>query len=444
MDFVVNKIKKDIKDKHTSVNIDSYELFYTSHRIERISVSKKKLINLSIDCNKGMAFRCITAKGLGVINIEKIDDQTAHTFVHTIKSNSNYFVKDKRLMLSNNEEKQIEDIEENRRSSIEEKRIIALEIEDTCYKMDKRVVDLKNLTISSRQSLYNIYNSNGIDYISKHGLETVLVQILLNNDFAERDVVGMAWINNLQNFNIDLFIGNVIKQGVDLLGAKKVEIGRYNVVFDAQTSSKIWKEFVPFFYANHDSASPNKLNTLIASENLSISDYATYKGSYTNFLFDSEGVLVSDVELITNGILRNYLHNQSTAEKFRTCSTGNGFRESYLDNYTIKSKNFFITNSDNSKNKNMLERLENGILITEINNAIAKRADVNGTILLVCSGHLIKNAQKVSPCQHVCIALNIHDFLTNIADLGDDHFIRYSPSGTIICPSLLIRDVLVR
>lgn len=442
MDSVV-KIKNDIKDRYKSINIDGYELLYTSNRVERVGIGNNKLINLSIDCNKGLAYRCITEEGLGEIYVEKIDSQTIDDIFKHVMDNSKFFARNKRLVLSNNIDKNIADIKEFKASSVEEKKKLALAIEDACYNFDKRVVDIKNITLSSRQSYLNICNSNGVDYISEHGLETVLIQLLLKDECTGRDVVGMTWVDNLRNLNVRSFIGETIERGISLLGAEKIEIGEYNVVFDAVTSTKIWKEFMPHFYANHESANANRLNTRIANSILNITDYANFKKSYTNFLFDSEGVLVLDVEVVKNGILQNYLHNQVTADKFGTSSTGNGFKDSYADNDKIKSKNLLISNS-NSGTTNLLETLGDGILITEINNAISKRVDENGTILLVCSGHLIKNSQKVLPCQHICISMNLNDFLNKIVDLGEDYYIRYSPDGTIIAPSVLIENVLVR
>lgn len=441
MDSLV-KIKNDIKDRYKSINIDGYELLYTSNRVERIGIGNNKLINLSIDCNKGIAYRCITEEGLGEIFAEKIDSQTADNFFRYIITSSKFFARNKSLVLSDNTDKTIVDIKEFKVSNVEEKKKLALEIEDTCYNFDKRVVGIKNITLSSRQSYLNICNSNGVDYISEHGLETVLIQLLLKDNCTERDVVGMTWVDNLRNLNVRSIIGETIERGISLLGAEKIERGKYNVIFDAATSTKIWREFIPHFYANHEGASVNRLNTRIASSILNITDCANFNESYTNFLFDSEGVLVSDVEVVKNGMLQNYLHNQGTAKKFGTHSTGNGFKDSYSDNNKIKSKNLLIKNSNRGTN-NLLEKLEDGILITEINNAISKRVDENGTILLVCSGHLIKNSQKVLPCQHICMSMNLNDFLNKIVGLGDDYYIRYSSDGTIIAPSVLIEDVLV-
>ncbi len=443
LDSVVDKIKNEIQDRYRSFNIDSYELFYMDNRTERISVVNNKLVDLSINCNKGIAYRCITDTGLGEMYIEKIDSNTVDDLFKNIKLNSKFFAKNRRLLISDNPDKSIIDLKNIKISNVKEKKKVALEIEDTCYNLDKRVVDIKNLTISSRHRYYSICNSNGVDYLGESGLETVLIQLLLNDDYNERNVIGMTWIDNFKNLNISSFIKDTVERGINLLGAKKIEIGKYNVVFNGQTSSKIWKEYVPYFYANHDTANLNKFDICIANDILNITDYANFNGSYNNFLCDSEGVIVSDVEIIKNGILKNYLHNQVTADKFGIHSTGNGIKDSYTDNNKIKARNFVIF-KNNSKENNLLERLGDGILITEINNAISKMVDENGNIILVCSGHLIKNSQKISPHQHICISINFLDFLKKISDIGDDYYFRYSLSGTIICPSLLVEDVLVR
>ncbi|MGV8146248.1 MAG: metallopeptidase TldD-related protein, partial [Alkaliphilus sp.] len=276
----------------------------------------------------------------------------------------------------------------------------------------------------------------------ERGLETVLIQLVLKDTCAERNVIGMTWTNNLHSFNVSSFITETIERGVELLGAKKIKTGKYSIIFDGQTCSKIWKEFMHYFFANHYNADLNKLNTCVASDVLNITDYASFENSCSNFIYDNEGIIASDVEIIKNGNLKAYLHNQVTANKFGVFATGNGFKGLCTDNNMIKARNFVIF-SNNKKNK-LLKELENGVLITEINNSILNKADENGNIMLVCSGHLVKNGRTISPCKHISISINFFEFLKGISGIGNDYYFRYSTSGTIICPSLLVENVSVR
>lgn len=66
----------------------------------------------------------------------------------------------------------------------------------------------------------------------------------------------------------------------------------------------------------------DKLNEQVASELLTLVDHGVAEGSIHTRIFDDEGVPTRDNVIIERGVLKTYLHNSSTAERFRAESTG--------------------------------------------------------------------------------------------------------------------------
>jgi len=61
----------------------------------------------------------------------------------------------------------------------------------------------------------------------------------------------------------------------------------------------------------------------VASEHFNFADDATDPDSVGSQPFDEEGVPTGRTSLIEKGVLKGYLHNTSTAKKYKTASTGN-------------------------------------------------------------------------------------------------------------------------
>jgi len=66
-----------------------------------------------------------------------------------------------------------------------------------------------------------------------------------------------------------------------------------------------------------------KLGKKVASEGLELTDMGTGEGCLEGRTFDDEGQPTQSTKVIERGVLASYLHNLSTAKRFRTRSTGN-------------------------------------------------------------------------------------------------------------------------
>jgi len=107
---------------------------------------------------------------------------------------------------------------------------------------------------------------------------------------------------------------------------KAGEEGVYDVIFDPLIFGSllgVWGGMVSAYYIMvHMSVFVDKLRKRVAPEIVTLRDNP---GAYSvsSRVFDDEGVPTKDNVLIGKGMLRNYLHNTSTAKIFKTETTGN-------------------------------------------------------------------------------------------------------------------------
>jgi PmbA protein len=65
-----------------------------------------------------------------------------------------------------------------------------------------------------------------------------------------------------------------------------------------------------------------KLGRKVAADSFSLTDHGVTKGGLSGRGFDDEGVPTQSTKIIEKGILRGYLHNLTTAKKWKTKTTG--------------------------------------------------------------------------------------------------------------------------
>jgi PmbA protein len=109
-------------------------------------------------------------------------------------------------------------------------------------------------------------------------------------------------------------------------GPKVGEEGVYDIVFDPLIMGSLlatWASMASAFYVMVKmSAFVDKLGQKVAPEIVTLKDDAA-QYSLGNRVFDDEGAPTRENVIIDRGILKTYLHNNSTAKMFKTETTGN-------------------------------------------------------------------------------------------------------------------------
>jgi len=102
--------------------------------------------------------------------------------------------------------------------------------------------------------------------------------------------------------------------------------GKYDIVFDPLILGSLIDQVGgrASAYTVMAGLSPflKKLGKTVAAPSVTIADDAT-TDSLGRCRFDAEGVPIRRKAIVQNGVLKTYLHNTSTAKKFKTRSTGN-------------------------------------------------------------------------------------------------------------------------
>ncbi|MDE1855276.1 MAG: TldD/PmbA family protein [Candidatus Micrarchaeota archaeon] len=143
----------------------------------------------------------------------------------------------------------------------------------------------------------------------------------------------------------------------------RIESGIYDLVYaQSPGGSLVYMTNAMACIGNVETGSSwftGKLNKPVASPDINIYDDGNMDGAIAASPYDDEGYPTQKTALIKNGKLLSYLHNYSTAKKYKTKSTGNaGLVEPGANTMLFEHKKK-VKDIDA-----LIERLEKGIVIT--------------------------------------------------------------------------------
>ncbi len=200
------------------------------------------------------------------------------------------------------------------------------------------------------------------------------------------------------------------------INPKKTGAGKYDVIFDplalgdllggvaGATSIYSVESGMSFF--------KDKLKQKVASSKFSMRDSGRSPGDLASASFDEEGVPTKDTKVIEDGILKTYLHNTSTARKYKTKTTANAGLISPTPWNTI------IKPGD-AKYQNLIKRVQKGLLVTNTWYTTFQNY-VKGDFSTIPRDavFLIKNGRIAYPVKDIRISENILNLLESISAVG--------------------------
>ena len=113
----------------------------------------------------------------------------------------------------------------------------------------------------------------------------------------------------------------------DAKSPQEIKKGKYTLIFDPLSLANLVSHLIDFSsifsIESGFSCLSGKLGQRVAHEKITLFDDGRHPQGIHTQKFDAEGTPTKKTSIIKDGILKNYLHNASTARKYGTESTGN-------------------------------------------------------------------------------------------------------------------------
>ncbi len=155
-------------------------------------------------------------------------------------------------------------------------------------------------------------------------------RILLNiRSFVDRNASGhgLSCSATLAGFDPEEAGRRAGSYARSMVNAKPPEAGTYQLLLSPTVAANLVSltgDFASAFAVDAGTSYlVDKLGKKVASENFNLTDHGRMKGCLDGRSYDDEGIPTQSTRIIEGGVLRNYLHNLTTAKKFRAETTGN-------------------------------------------------------------------------------------------------------------------------
>ncbi|MEM5498627.1 metalloprotease PmbA [Paraglaciecola mesophila] len=214
------------------------------------------------------------------------------------------------------------------------------------------------------------------------------------------------------------------------LGARQIKTAKVPVLFDKEIASGLIGHFISAISGGNlyrkSSFLLDKLGEQVLPNWFSISERPFIMRGLASSAFDHEGVRTKDSEIVTDGILNQYLLTSYSARKMKMQTTGHA---GGIHNWLIKPTG--------QSDKQMLAELGTGLLVTEL---MGQGVNVvTGDYSRGAAGFWVENGVIQYPVHEITIAGNLTDMLKNIVAVGS----QIERRGSIQTGSILIDKMQV-
>jgi PmbA protein len=240
------------------------------------------------------------------------------------------------------------------------------EVEEELPGMAKRAIDA-SLAAGGKRSA-GVIDTNKVSFaiLTSSGTKgsDARAAITLNiRSFAENDASGhgLSCSSTLSGFDPEEAGRRAGSDAKKMTGASEPEAGKFQVILSPTVASNLVETVASsasaFAVDSGTSYLTDKLGKKVAATSFSLTDHGVVKGGLGGRVFDDEGIATRSTPIVVGGVLKNYLHNLTTAKKWKVKSTGNaGF-------VTPHSWNLEVGKGDSSFEE-MVRETRLGIVLT--------------------------------------------------------------------------------
>lgn len=320
---------------------------------------------------------------------------------------------------------------------------ILASIEKKLLAADERIKMVNQAAFESTTMVSELTNSLGVNVHDQTGTQVIGAVITMVDGDDLRDGYLVKIVENLDDFDEDTFVAELVEKVTSHLHAKSVSSRLCPVIFNNETMSTLFGCFAGMFkgslIAKGISPLTDKLHQQIFSDKITIVDDPRNQDALFLQNYDDEGFPTSTKTVVDHGVFETILHNTKSALKMGTQSTGNGFK-SGAGATDVSPMNLYIEPGKDSFEQ-LVEKMGNGVIITDLGGMHAGVDFVSTNFSLQAQGYLVENGKKVRPLTLITVAGNFIDLMKNqVEAVGSD--LKWE-TRNVCAPSILFKEVSI-
>ena len=437
-------------EKGKAQGFESMEVYYQKDKNFETMVFKGEVDKYSISESAGLSFRGIYKNQMGYAYTEILEASAIDMLIQEAKSNAQVLEIQEETFIGHPHEA-YEPLDAYNEAIIKVSKKDKIDylkaVESEAVTLDEHVKAIGYNVYAEVESELAIKNTNGLDLSQKSNLAIGYIMGIASDGKSSKTAGVLTLARDFRDFDFKATAKEVVKKAVNQLGAKQVPSKAYPVILENDCASSLLASFQSVFNAEvvqkDLSMMKGKIDAIVASPCVSIVDDPFLEGGFGNISFDAEGTPAQKTDLISQGVLKSYLHNLKTAKTERVSSTGNASKSSYKASMEISPSNMYIKKGERSL-KEMAKDIDEGLIIDSLQGLHSGLNTISGDFSLAASGFMIEKGEITFPVDQITVAGNLKDLLLEVEEVGSD--LKFSmPMGHafIASPSLKVKALSV-
>lgn len=390
-----------------------------------------------IDKSDGRTFgiRALIGNQQAFISSSDPDDENIDKLVHKVVQMANLAPEDDTACLGDSKyfETNFESLDlcQNEETSTEKLIEMVKECEDEALSQTG-ITNSEGSGASYGYSEFFLATSNGFNGGYKSSSNSISCSVIAGEGQSMERDYDYAVAKHIEDLSSPKEVGlSSAKKALQRMNPKKINSCQTPVIFDKRISSKIISYVAGAAsgssIARGTSFLKDSLNQQIFNKDISIVDDPKIIRGLGSKPFDGEGIKTNQKEIVSNGILKSWLLNTSTAIKLDLKSTGHASR-SIGSPPGISTSNLYMVNGIYSYN-DLINSIKSGFYATEL---IGMGVNlVTGDYSMGASGMWIENGEIKYAVSEVTIASNLKEMFLNLSAANDLEFKSSSNAPTI-------------
>jgi PmbA protein len=422
------------------------EMYYEKKEVFGCQIYNGEIDQYEVAEDGGVSFRGIFNGKMGYAYSEKIEDASIPFLLENAKENAEFMHEDdiEEIFAGSNQYEQrnfystsLHDV------TIAEKIQLMKDVERELLAFDPRITAADYCIIRTESITRNLLNNKGLSLSDQINLLYVILEVIAKDGDEIKTGFEFIATNDFYSLNAKEIAKKAAEEALSQLGAKNIKSKEYQVLLRNDAAANLLATFSSNFSAEDTQAGistlKDKLGKQIACQKIKIVDDPFLENGLASRTFDSEGVASQKLTLVESGVLQSFLHNQKTAKKDQTETTGHAHKESYKSAVKVGPSNLFIEPSTTAF-EDLVSSMDEGVLITNLSGLHSGANKVSGDFSLAANGFFVKDGKIQYPVNLMTIAGNFYQLLLNIEEIGSDLTFPLSPIGS---PSILVKSLSV-
>ena len=401
----INRLFETARRKAGNAPDFACEACYGNSESFEVQVKNGEIYQYNVSEGGGLGFRALVNGRMGYASTQILDEDAIDMLVDGALENAAVVESEDRQFLFGGSERYPElKLYEPRLDEIDaaQKIEMAKRLERLTLAQDKRIAQVEDCALFSEKSESAIVNTLGLNVSTTGNLLGGYVSAVARD--GEKVQMDCKY--------------NTIEQAIEALRQGKIIL------------------------CTDDPDRENEGDVMCAAECVTLMDDPHRPGSASSTPFDGEGVATAPKAVIRDGVLTTLLHNLKTAHKQGVTTTANASRPGYASPVGVAPTNFYFMPADADFDA-MLEKLGDGLLITDLQGMHAGANPITGDFSLAAKGFRVKGGKLAGAVNQITVAGNIYDLLMGIEAVGGDLEF-HAPGGSCFgSPSLLVKALSV-